>query len=128
MKNRAGNVAGQLGQFLVALVLHAGFVFLGHECLHRALRHDAPRHAQRVSGDFAVGVGAQVVGRYRRRIAKVRRADVDRAPAGRVQVANAGCHGIEGVQRRAEGVQAKRLHVVLDIGVGLLRVAACERT
>jgi tetratricopeptide (TPR) repeat protein len=40
----------------VALVLHAGLVFLGCEWLHGALRHDAPGHPQRIGCHLAVGI------------------------------------------------------------------------
>jgi hypothetical protein len=73
VEDGAGDVAGQARQFLVALVLHAGLVFLGREARHGRLGHDAARHAQAVGGDLAVLVGAEVVGGDGRRVVEALR-------------------------------------------------------
>ena len=56
-----------------------------------------------------------------------RRGDLHRAAARRVQVADAGGDGGEAVQRLAEGVERERLHVVLEVGPGLVGRRARER-
>ena len=51
-----------------------------------------------------------------------------RAEAGGVEVAHTGSKGVKTVQRFAKRLQAQRLHVVLNVGVRLGRVAAGEGT
>src|SRR6218665_3831349 len=48
------------------------------------------------------------------------------APTGGVEVALAGRGGRKAVQRLAKRIQRQRLHMVLQVGMGLLRVAAGE--
>ena len=127
MEDGAGNVSGQFGQFFIALVLHARFELFGRKRLHRFLRHDAARYAQAVGSDFAVLGGGQVVGRNGRCVFKAGAGDVHSASAGWVQVAHTGRDGGEAVQRLAKRIQTQRLNVVLDVGVGLRRVALGER-
>lgn len=43
-----------------------------------------------------------------------------------IEVANAGCESEDSVQRFAEGVEAERLDVILQIGVGLAFVRTGE--
>ena len=126
VKDGGGNVASQARQVGICLELDAGLELLRRIARQRRLRHDLARDPQRVGRHLAVGVGAQVVGRDQRRLVKARALDLHRAAAGRIQVADAGSEGVEAVQRLAKGVQAQRLHVVLDVGPGLGRVAAGE--
>jgi hypothetical protein len=81
---------------------------------------------RRIGGHLAVFGRGQVVGRDARCVLGLGAADVHPAAARRVEVAHAGGEGIEAVQRLAEGVQAQRLHVVLDVRIGQLRAAARE--
>ena len=128
MEDGGRNVAGQLGQFRVGLELCAGFVFQGLVFLQCRLGHDGARQAQRVGGNFSVRLGAQVVGCNRRRLLKLRAADVHRAAAGRVEVAHTGRDGIKVVQWLAKRIQAEWLHVVFQVCVGLFRIAAGKRS
>ena len=124
MKDGGGNVAGQLGQVSVGLKLHTWFPLLRLVLGQRRLRHDAPGDAQRVRRHLAVGLGAQVVGGNGGGHIKAGALDLDRAPAGGVQVADAGGEGIKAVQRLTKGIEAQRLHVVFDVRVGLAGVTA----
>lgn len=71
VKNGAGNVACQLGQIFIGLVLNTGLELFRLERRHGRLRHDAARHAQAVCRHFAVFVGAEVVGRNGGRVFEV---------------------------------------------------------
>ena len=84
------------------------------------------RYAQALGRHALVFGGAQVVGRNGRGIFKVGAADLHRAAAGGVEVADTGGECREAVQRLAKRVQRQRLYVVLQIGVLQLRAAACE--
>ena len=127
VKNRGGDVAGQTGQILVGLVLHAGFVLFGLVLRQGALADDAACDAQGIGRDLAVFRGAEVIGGNRGGVFKTRRFDLHAAPAGGVQVADAGGEGVEAVQRLAKRVERQGLHVVLDVGVGLVGRRAGER-
>ena len=126
MKDRAGDVAREFGQFLVALVLRAGPELLRLVLRQCRLRDDAARDTQRVGRHLPVFGCAQVVGGDRRRVFEVGALDADRAAAGRVEVAHAGRDGAEAVQRLTERVQAQRLHVVFEVRMHHLRAAARE--
>ena len=115
VEDGGADVAGQPRQFVVGLKLHARPDFFRLVLNQRRHRGDAAGQAQRIGGDLAVGVGRQVVGGYRRRVLGPRRADAHAAARGRVEVADTGGEGVEAVQRLAEGVQAQRLHVVLEV-------------
>ena len=126
MKDGGGDVARQLGQILVGLVLGAGLPLLRLVVAECRLRHDVARDAQRIGCHLAIGIGTEVIGRDGGRVFKPVALDVDRAATGRVEVADTGGERIEAVQRLAKGFQAERLYVVLDVGVRLGRVAARE--
>jgi hypothetical protein len=126
MEDGAGDVASQARQFLIRLELHAGPELFGLVFRQGRLGNDLAGQAQAVGGDFAVFVSAEVVGRNGRRVLEAGRSDLHRAAAGGVQVADAGGEGRKRVQRLAEGIQAQRLDVIFDVGVGPVRRAARE--
>ena len=93
----------------------------------RRLGGDAPRQAQRLRGDEAVAVGAEVVRRDLRCVVGARRGDAHAAAGLGVQVAHAGREGRVRMQRLAEGVERQRLHVVFEVRPLALRRRARER-
>ena len=128
VEDGGADVACGLHQFFIVLQMGTGFQFGRLVRCQSGLSNDAPRHPQRLRGDGSVVLGGQIVRRDTGRILQARRTNVHLAPAGGVQVANAGGEGVEAVQRFAKGVERQRLHVVLQIGVGLIRTAAGEST
>jgi hypothetical protein len=82
VKNGAGNVARQLGQFFIRLVLHTRLELFWFVPRHGSLRHDATRHAQTVGCYFAVCIGAEVIGCNGRCVVEVRALQSDAAAAG----------------------------------------------
>ena len=127
VEDGGGNVARQADQLFIGLVLHPGLEFLRLVARQRRLADDAARDAQALGGHALVFSGAQVIGRNAGRIFKVGAADLHRAAAGGVEVADAGGERREAVQWLAKRVQRQRLHVVLQVGVLQLRAAAGER-
>ena len=127
VKDRSANISGELGQFVVGLVLKAWFEFLGLVLLESRLFGNTARHPQRVGSHFSVFRRTQVIRRNGRRLLWVVTADAHGAPAGGVQVANAGGDGREIVKWLAECVQAQGLNVVFDVGVFVLLGAAGEQ-
>ena len=71
-----------------------GLISRGEYGGQRRHADDAPRQAQRIGGDAAVGLGRQVVGQDRGRVVVARRADAHMAARLRVQVAHAGGEGV----------------------------------
>ena len=90
------------------------------------MRHDAASDAQAVGRHLSVFIGAEVVGGNGWRVFEVGTFERHAASAAWIQVAHAGGDGWEAVQRFTKGIQAKRLHVVLNVGKGLRRIALCE--
>jgi len=121
MKNSGGNIASQPRQFLIGLELQAWLEFLRPIFGQCVLADDLAGHAQGVGGDLPVFRGAEVIGRNRWCVFKMRAFYLHRAPAGRVQVADTGGKCIEAVQRFAEGVERQGLNVVFNIWIRLVR-------
>ncbi len=128
VKDRGADVARQLRQLVVGLVLKAGFEFLRLVLHERRLLGNTTRHSQRVCRNFPVFRRAQVIGGYRRCLFWIVAADAHRTPAGGVQIADAGGDGREIVKRLPEGVQAKGLHMVFDVGVIVFLGTAGKQT
>ena len=128
VEDGGGNIARQPCQLFIGLVLRARFPFLGVVACQRGLADDVARHAQAVCCHLAVVRSAQVIGGNRGRIFKIGALDLHRATAGGVEVAHAGREGRKAVQWLAKCIQRQRLHVVLQIGVRHVGVAARERT
>ena len=126
MEDGGGNVAGQPGQVFIGFILRAGFPFLGLVPAQRRLRNDAARDAQAVGRHLAILGGAEVAGGDGGRVLKAARLDLHAAPAGGVEVAHAGREGRKAVQRLTKGIERQRLHVVFDVGPGLVGAAARE--
>ena len=121
MEDGRGDVAGGLGQLVVAGDLRAGLVFLRIEARQGRLGGDFTGQLNRLGGDHAVGFGRQIVGPDGRLIAGIGRVDMHRSPAFRPKVADRGGKGRKIVQRVAKFIQAQGLDVELDIR-GFLRL------
>jgi hypothetical protein len=116
VEDGGGDVAGQAGEFFVALELHAGLVFLRLVTRQCGLGRDVARQAQALGGDAAVFGGGQVAGRNGGCGFRCGGCDAHMASARGVEVAHTGGDGVKAVQRFAKGVQRQWLHVVFQIG------------
>ena len=95
--------------------------------MQRWLLDYAPRQLQSFGGDLAVFFGAQVIEVELGRDRAIGALNGDAAATGGVEIADAGSEGVECVQGLAEGVEAQRLHVVLQIGVRSIRGCCGQR-
>ena len=127
MENRGTDPCSGLVQLFFSLQGFAGQVFHRFELAQGRSGDDAPGQANSVGGHAQVFGVAEVIRLYQRRIRRVGRTDIHPAATLGAQVADRRGKCREAVQRFAKAFQGQWLHMVLQVGGGLLRAGAGKR-
>ena len=82
--------------------------------------------AQAIGRNLPIFGGTEIIGHNLGRILEIGRADLHLASAGWVEIADAHGNGGKVMEIFAKGLQAQRLHMVFEVGMGAGKIRAGE--